>query len=751
MLTAIEPDGPIKTITARDADAIHKFISANDGKRNLYFSVNPTRTAMTRKAAKTDIAAIEYLPADLDPKDNELPEAAKVRYLKAIEAHEPACTAIIDSGNGIQGLWRLAERIELAEPATSNDDKGKPVKAFPPETAAVIADVEARTAALMGRLGSVAGTQNIDRILRLPGTTNLPNKKKIKAGRVACPTKLIHFNGATCTLDAFPNNNKVLPATKTMPPGEVSLLGVDDVSNLDANTKTLLSVGDDPERPRDSAKPRYKSRSEALFGAVARLVRADHDDHTIAGLILNPKLKISESVLDKSKPKDYAFKQIAKARATVAASSSFPDLTKDGRPRPTLPNTKVALKLLEVECRYDLFKLRYSVNGHQLESFVGEVSDPMLLRGRELIHERFGFDPPTETVLTAVQTLANHARHHPVRDYLDSLKRDGVERIDHWLTTYGGAEDTPLTRAIGALLLVAAVRRVRQPGCKFDELVVFESDQGTNKSQALQILAVQPEWFSDNLPLGLSARETIEALSGHWIIEVSELQGMRKSEIEKVKAFLSRGTDRARTAYAITVTEARRQCVPIGTTNSEQYLRDLTGNRRIWPVRIEKFDLAALECDRDQLWAEAAAREAGGASIRLPEELWSAAALEQQERLIENPFASVLYQVLRDKDELANDVWVEGKPLNGKLTAEDAWTIVGVRPERRTQQQFENLGGAMKQLGWTRTRLRVGSGGRSYIYVRGDKPYRWITVFAGTDGNPATACLAESTGPEPKF
>ena len=157
-----------------------------------------------------------------------------------------------------------------------------------------------------------------------------------------------------------------------------------------------------------------------------------------------------------------------------------------------------------------------------------------------------------------------------MRDYLDGLVWDGVPRIDRCLVAYGGAEDTEYVRVVGALVLMAAVRRVRQPGCKFDEMVVLESEQGRNKSKALEILAVEPEWFTDNLPLGLPAKETIEALSGHWIVEVSELQGMRRSDIDKIK-FLSRNTDRARMSYERTVTEARRQCVIIGTTNSEQY------------------------------------------------------------------------------------------------------------------------------------------------------------------------------------
>jgi Virulence-associated protein E-like domain/Bifunctional DNA primase/polymerase, N-terminal len=444
-------------------------------------------------------------------------------------------------------------------------------------------------------------------------------------------------------------------------------------------------------------------------------------------------------------------KWLGSKNTELMRKTTFPDLTKERRPRPTLPNTKVALAQFGIECRYDLFKLRYLIDGHQIENYVGEVSDPGLLALRELIHEQFEFDPTTETVLTAVQTLANHARFHPVRDYLDGLQWDGTPRIDNWLTTYGGADDTPYSRAIGALLLVAAVRRVRKPGCKFDELVVFQSEQGTDKSQALQLLAVQPEWFSDNLPLGLSAKETIEALSGHWIVEASELQGMRKGEIERVKAFLSRDTDRARMAYARTVTEARRQCVVVGTTNSEQFLRDLTGNRRFWPVRIKQFDLEALRRDRDQLWAEAAAREAAGASIRLPRELWPAAALEQQERVVENPFVSVLDRTLREYDEkvpaehdkrgrvIKPAEFVEGPSLEGKITTEDLWTIVGLRPVQRTQPYCELLGAAMQQLGWEKTNLRVGHGARAYHYVRGPQPYRRISVVVDRDSGKPSA------------
>src|SRR6516165_619476 len=154
VLTAILPDGGAATITVttHTAAEVDAFLCEHNGKRNLYYSTNPTKTAMTKKAAKT-------------------------RYLGQLNGpFEPKPTAIVDSGNGIQCLWRLAQRIELSA-----------------DGANIIEDVEARSAALMFRLGAKPGTQNIDRILRLPGTTNLPTKAKRERGRVPCPTKLISF------------------------------------------------------------------------------------------------------------------------------------------------------------------------------------------------------------------------------------------------------------------------------------------------------------------------------------------------------------------------------------------------------------------------------------------------------------------------------------------------------------------------------------------------------------------------------
>ena len=197
LLVAIDPDsGSIVAKTVRSPEAAEAFARKWNGKRNLYYSVNPTRTPLNKKAAKTDIEAIEYALADLDPNDGETSEAAKARYLKVLEHFEPKPTALIDSGNGLQGLWRMLERIALGELKN-----GK----FTRADQDTIADVEVRVAAIMLRLGAKPGTQNIDRILRLPGTINLPNAKKRKEGRTECLAKLLWFNDVSYPLDAFPS------------------------------------------------------------------------------------------------------------------------------------------------------------------------------------------------------------------------------------------------------------------------------------------------------------------------------------------------------------------------------------------------------------------------------------------------------------------------------------------------------------------------------------------------------------------
>jgi predicted P-loop ATPase len=174
---------------------------------------------------------------------------------------------------------------------------------------------------------------------------------------------------------------------------------------------------------------------------------------------------------------------------------------------------------------------------------------------------------------------------------------------------------------------------------------------------------VRPEWFSDSLSFHLQGREAIEQTNGVWIAEIPELRGPKRSDLDKRKSFQSRTTDSARLAYGYTVTRAPRQWIAIGTTNDSKYLDDLTGNRRFWPVANIKFDLEALARDVDQLWAEAAQREASGVSIRLAEELWPAAEEEQRARQLDNPLVARLDFALRERNNFRRNLggrWNDG-------------------------------------------------------------------------------------------
>jgi hypothetical protein len=392
-----------------------------------------------------------------------------------------------------------------------------------------------------------------------------------------------------------------------------------------------------------------------------------------------------------------------------------------GRPcRTSQHNIRLALRRLGVTVRHDVFQDRLLIDG--LAGCGPLLDDHTMERMWLTVDAKFRFRPTKDFFWTVVSDEARRCSLHPVLDYLDSLVWDGKPRIDKFLSTYAGAESTPYTDAVGALMLIAAVRRVRKPGCKFDEMPVLEGAQGTNKSTALRILAEQDDWFSDDLPLGnVDSKRVIEALAGRWIVEAAELNGMKRGDIDHLKAFLSRTHDRARMSYDRLVTEVARQCVIIGTTNSAEYLRDSTGNRRFWPVAIKQFDIEALRRDRDQLWAEAAAREAQGESIRLSPSLWGAAADEQSERRIADPWEETI------------GAHLDG--FEGLLRIEDAWKLVGVPAGQRTQPQNQRLGDAMRQAGWERTRRRD-SGDRTYVYKKGQGD-RWLEVWRDPQNNNA--------------
>jgi len=243
------------------------------------------------------------------------------------------------------------------------------------------------------------------------------------------------------------------------------------------------------------------------------------------------------------------------------------------------------------------------------------------------------------------------------------------------------------------------VRRAFEPGTKFDQIVVLEGAEGRGKSTALEILAGRDN-FSDQKILGLGDREQQEATAGVWLYEIGELTGMRKAEIEHVKAFASRTVDRARPAYGRFRVDRPRRTVFFATTNRDDYLQSDTGNRRFWPVATSHVDLQALARDRDQLWAEAAAEEARGASLVLPEKLWKLAGEKQSERLEGDEWFELIARYLAEKQK--EDVNIADVLCDNQF--------IQRRPDAITRGDAIRAGAILKRLKYFRYHKRIGDG-----------------------------------------
>lgn len=271
---------------------------------------------------------------------------------------------------------------------------------------------------------------------------------------------------------------------------------------------------------------------------------------------------------------------------------------------------------------------------------------------------KYGIWSPTKFKDGILAIASSERPFHPLKNYLESLEWDGVKRVDTLLIDYFGADDTPYVRAVIRKTLVAAVARIYKPGTKFDSILVLNGPQGVGKSTFFARLG--KDWFSDSLSISdMKDKTASEKLINSWILEISEMSGIRKTEVEVVKSFVSRQNDKFRQAYGVNVESHPRKCIIVGSTNSEGgFLRDVTGNRRFWPVHVPgtgKYHPWNMDCV-DQIWAEAVQLYNEGEDLVLRGAEAEEAYKMQQDAMESDDREGIIAEYL---DRLLPDNWAE--------------------------------------------------------------------------------------------
>jgi predicted P-loop ATPase len=336
-----------------------------------------------------------------------------------------------------------------------------------------------------------------------------------------------------------------------------------------------------------------------------------------------------------------------------------------------------------------------------------------------------GYSRP-DTSAPEERAAGRHGEHslHPIRAYLDSLKWDGIKRIDDWLTLYLGVDPSDYARDVGAKFLIGGIARVYRPGVKHDTCLILEGPQGALKSTALRTLA-GADFFADDIA-ELGSKDSVMQTIGVWIVELIELDAMTRRELSRIKAFMSRQVDRIRLPYGRRVVELPRECifagtVNAGTVNKDTYLNDETGSRRFWPIRCGAVKIPDLTRDRDQLWAEARDRFRAGDTWWLDNPLlMESAAEETQARYLDDPWDEIIAAWLNDPQQLRDPGYtVPALASTGEsVTVTDILIhCIGKRPDTWLPADQMRVARCLKANGWKRYAKQI-PGRREWRYSK---------------------------------
>lgn len=395
--------------------------------------------------------------------------------------------------------------------------------------------------------------------------------------------------------------------------------------------------------------------------------------------------------------------------------------TRSGRIKHTIAeNVILACQYLGLGVREDIFSgKRYLIDSQNVLQGAFGLSNGSELVDRSLELMALAItreiptwtgDPGSATIKRAKEALL--IEDNPLQRYLNGLEWDGKERLETWLIECSDLIDNAYNRAVSRLFLLAAVGRALCPGIKFDTMVILEGPQGGYKSTLIRWMAGQ--WSAEGLPPigGHHYKDVVGAMRGRWLIEIEELASMTKSDVNYLKAFLSRTEDRVRLPYEQETRTFPRQCIFVGTTNDYEYLRDFTGNRRFLPLKVGNIH-NILEIPRDQLWAEAVhewRENPDRKEITLPRKLWGKAGQEQELRRIRDPWEDRVGEFLETK--------FSGQT---ELTTEQLFfDILRIQSDKATSGDARRLSQVMQKHGWRAGRIRTNDGRQVRGYLKGD-------------------------------
>ena len=316
--------------------------------------------------------------------------------------------------------------------------------------------------------------------------------------------------------------------------------------------------------------------------------------------------------------------------------------------------------------------------------------------------EKRGFKPVgRELIRDAVLLVADENPFDSAIEWIEGLAWDGVPRIDGFLVDYFGAEASPYTTAVSRYMWTAMAGRVLAPGCKADMVPILVGRQGAGKSSGVAAMAPAPDFFAE-----ISFHEREEDLArkmrGRLVGEIGELRGLHTRELEHIKAFITRTHENWIPKYREFAVSFPRRLLFVGTTNQQEFLADETGNRRWLPVQVDGGDVAAIERDRLQLWAEARESfKAKGIAFREAEELGKAV---HEKHMMRDVWTDIVRNWLDEQDIYTGEINRNKRAITGTEVLIDA---LNFDKKHIGQREKTRIGRVMRELGWERKKERI--------------------------------------------